>query len=184
MDKDNLLIEHLSTNLSESQLDNFLDFNKKWKWINLAFIPFLLFLKITVISTILNIGFFLFKKNISFKKIFYLVVKAEYIFLFVITSKIIWFYFFKQNYTVEYQQYFYPLSAINIIGYDNLYPWWVYFFQVLNVFELFYWISLSYLISKEIKVSIEYGLKIVASSYGLALVIWIFGTMFIALNAS
>lgn len=64
----------------------------------------------------------------------------------VIVFKIAWFYFFQLNYTLEDIQYFYPFSALNIVGYEGLQPWFVYPIQVLNLFELAYWFILAYLI--------------------------------------
>jgi hypothetical protein len=43
------------------------------------------------------------------------VIIAEFVFLLVPIFKIIWFYFFQTNYTLEDIQYFYPLSALNIV---------------------------------------------------------------------
>jgi hypothetical protein len=91
---------------------------------------------------------------------------------------------FQTNYTLEDLQYFYPLSAINITGYENLKPWFVYPLQVLNLFEVAYWLVLAYLLGKEFKEDIYKGLTVVASSYGVGLVIWVVAVMFFTLNMS
>ena len=70
---------------------------------------------------------------------------------------------------MEDLQYFYPLYALSIIGYEGLQPWFVYPFQVLNLFELAYWFILAYLLGKELESTTDKGLSIVASSYGVGL---------------
>ena len=141
-------------------------------------------MKTAIIATILDLGCFLFGKEIKYKKLFNLVVKAEFIFLLVILVKTAWFYFFQTNYSLEDLQYFYPLSALSIIGYEGLQPWFVYPFQVLNLFELAYWFILAYLLGKELESTTDKGLSIVASSYGVGLLIWVVGVMFLTLNMS
>jgi hypothetical protein len=141
-------------------------------------------IKTLLISFLLDVGCFFFNYKLKYKKIFEIVVIAEFVFLLVYVYKIIWFYHFKSDYNFEDLQYLYPLSAINITGYENLDPWWVYPLQVLNLFELAYWLILAYLLSKELKVKFDRGISIVGSSYGVALTIWVMGVMFFTLNMS
>ncbi len=177
-------INSLTDQLSRDQIQNILNLKKKWQWIGYVLLPLVLVIKITIIAAILDIGCFFFGKEIKYKKLFNIVVKAEFIFLLVIIFKTTWFYFFQTNYTLEDLQYFYPLSAINIIGYEGLQPWFIYPFQVLNLFELAYWLILAYLIGKELNENTDKGMSIVASSYGVSLLIWIVGVMFFTLNMS
>ena len=111
-------------------------------------------------------------------------------FLGVGVLKIIWFYFFQTSYTLEDLQYFYPLSALNIVGYQGLESWFIYPLQVLNLFELAYWLLLAYFIGKlaftekDKGKPMDLGFKIVASSYGSALLLWVVVVMFFTLNYS
>jgi len=104
--------------------------------------------------------------------------------LLVIIFKTAWFYFFQTDYNLEDLQYFYPLSALNIVGYEGLQPWFIYPVQVFNLFELAYWVILAYLIDKELNENTVKGMSIVASSYGVSLLIWVVGVMFFTLNMS
>ncbi|WP_336128009.1 hypothetical protein [Mesoflavibacter sp. CH_XMU1422-2] len=184
MNTNEVTINSLTDQLSRDQIQNILNLKKKWQWIGYVLLPLVLVIKITIIAAILDIGCFFFGKEIKYKKLFNIVVKAEFIFLLVIIFKTTWFYFFQTNYTLEDLQYFYPLSAINIIGYEGLQPWFIYPFQVLNLFELAYWLILAYLIGKELNENTDKGMSIVASSYGVSLLIWIVGVMFFTLNMS
>lgn len=182
---DQLIVKSIEISFTEEQISNYLTFKSKARFIIFLIYPFWMGLKISIIAAILDAGCFFFSKEIKYKKLFNIVVKAEFIFLLVIVFKTAWFYFFKTDYNLEDLQYFYPLSALNIIGYEGLQPWFIYPFQILNLFELFYWFILAYLIGKEINdTESTKGMQIVASSYGVGLLIWVVGVMFFTLNMS
>lgn len=191
LDIDELIITNVSEKMTNSQLLEYLNFQKQWQWLSYVIIPFLLLIKITLISSILCVGaFFYSKAKVTFKQLFNAVVKAEFVFLGVGVAKIIWFYFFQTNYTLEDLQYFYPLSALNIVGYEGLDAWFIYPLQVLNLFELAYWLVLAFFIGKlaftekDKGKPMDLGFKIVASSYGSALLLWVVVIMFFTLNYS
>jgi len=184
LNSNELLVDSLIEQFSSEQVQKFITFQEKWQWIGYAILPVLLFIKTSIIAAILDAGCFFFGKEIKYKKLFNIVIKAEFIFLLVIIFKTAWFYFFQTDYNLEDLQYFYPLSALNIIGYEDLQPWFIYPFQVLNLFELAYWVILAYLIGKELKENTDKGFSIVASSYGVSLLIWVVGVMFFTLNMS
>lgn len=181
---DELNYNSLAEKLTTTQLKTVLNLQEKWEWVGYVAIAIFLLLKTSIIAAILDIGCFFFSKEIKYKKLFNIVVKAEFLFLFVIIFKTLWFYIFQQDYTLEDLQYFYPLSALNIIGYQGLETWFIYPFQVLNLFEVAYWFILAYLIGKEINETTDKGLSIVISSYGVGLLIWVVGVMFLTLNMS
>lgn len=179
---DELLVNSLTEQFTQEQLINILNFQKKWEWFTYVIILISLLIKILIITSILDLGCFLFNKKIKYKELFNIVVKAEFIFILVIIVKTAWFYFFQTNYTLEDLQFFYPLSALSLIGHEGLQPWFVYPFQVLNLFELAYWFILAFLLGKELKSTTDKGLSIVASSYGVGLLIWVVGVMFLPLD--
>jgi hypothetical protein len=191
---DNLLYNDLSKNLSHTQINDFFKRQLKLKWIGYFIVPIFILFKTSIITSALYIGCFFFSKsNISFKNILKIVLNVEFIFILVPILKLIWFCFFQTNYTLEDIQYFYPLSALNIVGYKGLDAWFIYPLQTLNLFEVAYWLLLSYYIGKiasptknieENKYPMDFGLKIVASSYGSALLLWVVVVMFFTLNYS
>lgn len=179
-----LTISTLAEQLTNNQIKEILNLKQKWEWLNYVFFPVLVLIKISIITGVLDIGCFFFSKEIKYKNLFNIVVKAEFVFLLVIVFKTAWFYAFQTGYTLEDLQYFYPLSTLNIIGYQGLQVWFVYPLQVLNLFEVAYWFILSYLIGREISETTDKGFSIVASSYGIGLLIWVIGAMFLTLNIS
>ena len=180
-----ILYNSLSDKLSNQQIEKIFSFQNHWQWLSYAIIPIVLLIKTSLIACVLYIGTFFFSKiNITFNQLWDYVITAEFVFLLVPISKIIWFYFFQIHYKLDDVQNFYPLSAINITGYEGLEPWLIYPFQTLNLFELAYWLVLAYHIGKITETNTDNGLKIVASSYGSALLLWVVVIMFFTLNYS
>ncbi|WP_299363044.1 hypothetical protein [Winogradskyella sp.] len=179
-----LFVNSLAEQLTAQQIEELFEIQKKWEWLGYAIIPLLLLLKIVIISAIIDLGCFLFNLKLKYRKIFGMVTKAEFVFLLVIVCKTLWFYFFKDNYTLEDLQYFYPLSALSMVGYEGIDAWWIYPLQTFNLFELAYWLILGYLLGKALNKTTDKGLSIVASSYGVGLLIWVVGVMFFTLNMS
>lgn len=180
-----LLYNSLSEQLTQKQIQHFFEFQDKWQWVSYVFVPILLLIKTSLIASTLYIGTFFFSKiPVTFKQLWAIVINAEFVFLLVPIFKIVWFYSFQTDYKLEDIQYFYPLSALNIVGYKDLEPWFIYPFQTLNLFELAYWLILAHYIGKTTKTNMDKGLKIVAYSYGPALLLWVVTIMFFTLNYS
>lgn len=180
-----LIYISLAESLSSNQINEILNLQDKWKWVGYIFIPIYIFLKTTIITSVVYIGTFFFSKTeTTFKSIWNCVIKAEFIFLLVPILKIIWFYFFQTNYTLEDIQNFYPLSVLNITGYKSLETWLMYPLQTLNLFEIAYVIFLSYQLAHLTKTTIDNGLKIITYSYIPALLLWVTVVMFFTLNYS
>jgi len=184
LNTEELIVNTLMEYFSLKEIEDELVVQRNWQWLTYGFITVLTLIKVTIIASILDIGCFFFGKQIKYKKLFNIVVKAEFFFFLVIIFKTAWFYFFQTDYNLEDLQYFYPLSALNIVGYEGLQPWFIYPVQVFNLFELAYWVILAYLIDKELNENTVKGMSIVASSYGVSLLIWVVGVMFFTLNMS
>lgn len=184
LNTNDLLINSLGEQFTVEQIESVLDLQEKWSWVGFAILPVLLFIKVILIAAVIDLGLFFYDEKLKYKEIVHLVIKAEYVFLLVIVFKAVWFLLFETDYTLEELQYFYPFSMLTIVGYEGLAAWFVYPFQVINLFELAYWFVLAYFLGKELKTTTEKGFSIVASSYGVALLIWVVGMMFITLNIS
>ncbi|EJG01344.1 hypothetical protein [Flavobacterium sp. F52] len=179
-----LLHHFLIDFLSVDQINSYFEFQDKWHWLIYLYIPLIILIKTSVISLIIYIGLFLLSKETKYNQLWNATIKAEFIFLLVPIFKIIWFYFFQPNYDLNDIQNYYPLSALNIIGYKGLEAWFIYPFQVLNLFEFVYVIYLGFEIGKLTNTNTDYGLKIVGISYVPSLVLWVATVMFFTLNYS
>lgn len=177
-----LLYKDLSEQLTLQQIEGILQTKTKWSWVGYALLPLLLFLKITVIAWILAIGGFFYDLALRHKHYFRAVLIAEFVFLLPALFKIGWFYFLETDYTLEEVQQFVPFSLMHLLGSKGVPNWGLYPLQVINVFEIVYWILLAFLINKYTQS--EKGVQVVMMGYAPALIIWIVFIMFLTLNMS
>ena len=184
LDVDRLVYNSLSEQLTTIQIQRYLNLHDNYKWLEYIVYFVYTLLKTSIITSVLYIGIFFSKSVITFKSIFNKVIQAEFIFLLVPVFKIIWFYFFQTFYKLEDIQNFFPLSAINITGYEGLEPWYIYPLQTLNLFEVAYIFYLGFQIAKLTKSTPDEGLKMVVFSYVPALLLWVCIIMFLTLNYS
>lgn len=184
LDFDSLIYDSLNSRLNYQQLNEYLKSKEKWEFLNYFIVPFILIVKIYIISIVLYLGCFFLNIHISFKKLRCAVLNAEFVFLLIPVFKLIWFIAFQTSYTIEDIQYFFPFSALTITDYKGLEPWLIYPLQTVNLFELAYVIYLSYQLGHLTKTNPDTGLKIVASSYIPALCLWVTTVMFLTLNFS
>jgi hypothetical protein len=91
---------------------------------------------------------------------------------------------FATNYTLEDLQFFYPLSAANLFAPNELEAWWVYPFQLINLFEVAYWVILAILLGRALQISTGKAAEYVIKGYGSGLLLWVLLVVFITLNFS
>jgi hypothetical protein len=181
---DLLQINQFSKTLTKAQIDQVLSLETNNEFLNLIAISLCILAKVILISIIIFIGSFLFHKNFSIKKIILIVVKSEYIFILPILFEIIYFKFINTTASLIEIQNFYPLSAINILGYKGLEPWLIYPLQILNLFEIAYIIYLAYQIGKVTNTNTDTGFKIMMYSYVPTMLLWVCVVMFLTLSMS
>lgn len=171
--------------LTNEQINQIFDIQDKWRIVGYFFVFILLLIKTLLITGVLQMGSFFYDENsIPFKQMWDIVLKTEYVFLPVPILKLIWFYFFQTNYNFQDVLYFYPLSALNIVSYKDLYLWYIYPIQTFNLFELLYIIYLGHQISNITKTNFDKGISLVLYTYVPFLVLWIAIVMFFTLNLS
>jgi hypothetical protein len=182
---DKLYVQFYSEYLNDKQVDNIISSRNKFKYFNYLFLLVYYLIKFIAVSSVIYIIAYLkFYPKITFKEVYNIVLSSEFLFLLVPVCKILYFYFFQDNYTLQDIQYFYPLSALNIIGYEGLEPWYIYPLQTLNLFEVAYIFFLAYQIGKLVKSDLDFGLTVVLYSYVPALLFWVSVIMFFTLNYS
>jgi hypothetical protein len=159
---------------------------KRLSWMNYVFIPVMLMIKFTLVSIVLYIGVFFFDLHdkISFGKIFRIVIACEIVFVFAGFIKFLWFYLFAGNYDLNDISFFYPLSLINLFKISEVNKIWIFPLQSVNVFQVFYILSLSYGLNKSGKMGKTQSDKVVIYSYMPALLFWVVLIMFISIDSS
>lgn len=91
-----LVYQSLSVKLTTNQIKTLFEFQDKWFWFGIIFVPILILIKTILVTGILFIGnFFINKKPISFKELWSVIINSEFIFLLLPICKLIWFNFFK-----------------------------------------------------------------------------------------
>jgi hypothetical protein len=157
---------------------------KKLSWINYAFSPIILLIKFSLISLVIYIGIILsnIQTKISLGSVFKVVIASELIFVTVGFVKFFWFYLFAGNYDLNDLGFFYPLSLINFFNRGEVSRIWILPMQTVNLFQLFYIISISYGLNKVCFVNKPDSEKIVLLSYIPALVLWIALIMFLTFD--
>lgn len=180
---DNLYYNSLSDIYSNEQIQEVLSQGKKWEWLTYIIIPLVCVIKCSLVALCLSIGLFLKVNKFEFGKLFTVCLKSEFIFLLPAFIKLTWFLFIQTSYSLRDLQYFSPLSCLNIFEPDKLETWLLYPLQILNLFELMYWVLLAYLLSKELpELDMNGSMTVVMSGYGTGLVIWVAFVMFLTLT--
>lgn len=181
---DNLIFNSYSEQLSFEQIKETIANTKKWEWLSYVLILVLYLIKFTLIGGCLKVGLFFIDKRISFTSILKATIIAEMVFLVPILIKIIWFLFINTNYSILDLQSFAPLSILNIFESKNLEPFLIYPFQLLNIFELLYFIVLAFQLKKFFENNFTESFQLVLSTYGSGLFVWVIFVVFLIVNNS
>lgn len=169
---DNHYAEQMTRNMIEYRLAGYI------------LLPIVLLLKWILVTLCLYTAFFFMNCKCSFEKVWIATVQAEWVFVLVAAIKFLWFYLIQTNFTLEEYQFFYPLSALNLFNPSELDPWWIYPFQLLNVFEMVYWFALAYFLSKEMELDLYKSFEVVIKGYGSGLLLWVLLVFFITVSFS
>jgi len=177
-----LFVDNLYDQLSSDQINSIIRFNRNWDWLGYLLLPILFIFKIALVAKILDAGVFFIEKEISYSKLFSVVLRAEFIFIGIPIFKLLWFYFIQKEFTLQDVQTFYPLSLLNFGDYTKVDVWFLYPLQALNVFEVLYWLFLSFHIKKILNIPFYQAFNSVMLSYGICFFIWVIAIMFLYLN--
>jgi len=188
---ENLYFTTFAEQLTYEQIENIITQGKKWEWVSYAILPILTLVKLTLVASCLSIGLYFSFNRFSFKLAFGVALISEFIFLIPLLLKIVWFSLLQTDYSLQDLQTFYPLSSLNFFDYNTVQPWLIYPLQLLNVFELAYWLLLAEGLSKlnlstkdelHSEMSFSQSFGIVAASYGTGLLLWVAVVMFITVS--
>lgn len=179
-----LYINQFGEQLTYEQIMSLMDMQARYQWYIYPAIPLIYLLKIFVVALILLAGAIFYEIRISFRKLFQIVLIAEFLFLIPSFIKLVWFLFVKTGYDLLEMQAFFPLSIINLLDVEDLPAWSLYPLQQINLFEIVYWFALAYGLSLATGEKIRKMLGLVASSYGLGLLVWIVFITFMIINVT
>lgn len=186
---DALIAQNLSEKYTQEIIAEQLNLRHQWSWVVYIFIPFFLLLSTSLIALIILLVIELYYLNengskVKFRDTWRIVLMAQWSTIISMFSKVFWFGFYHTQYTLDELQSFSPLSLINVFDKKTLDVWLVYPIQLVNVFELAYWIILIIGIKNLLQRTWIKSIEMVFLSYGLALIVWVVVIMFVSLNFS
>lgn len=167
-----LFYNSLDTQLSYSRIDQLFSIRRRWEWTGIAIIPFLLLTRVSFVSACISISCYLSNLRISYKNIFHIAIVAEICLAAGMLIKIIWLTFIPVN-TLKDVQYFSPLSLAQLLGPTSIPKYLLYLCQTINIFEIAYWLVLAAGLVAFLGKPFGKMFKLVMSSYGLGLLLWI-----------
>jgi len=169
--------------LSEERIEAFIGLNKQLQWIGYIMIPFFMTLKWIILASVLYVGLFLFNQPIPFNVSVKIIIIAEFAILLAVLVKMTLFLIYMPH-SIEEVQFFYPLSVLHFFSIKQVPTFLVYPLQQLNLFEVIYWILITAGIQTFTKNTFTKAIKITASSYGVAMLLWILVIAFVQLQFS
>lgn len=181
---EDLIFDFYGQQLTYERITDLIEKSNKWRWIVYVAIPVYYLIKFLIISICLYTGVFLAGYSINFTKLFHVVMFSEFIFLIVPVVKIVWFGIFLTDYTLQDLQYFSPLSLLSLVDRNSIEPWLAYPLQLVNVFEISYWLLLALGLCSLTKERYSKMLGLVASSYGVGLLLWVVFIVFLSVSIS
>lgn len=173
-----------SGTLTKQTIENMLGLQSRYWWVSYVFIPILLFFKVVFTSICISIGTILAVIDFKFKNIFKVAIIAEVVF---VIAQIVYLFNLFQNIdtlTFDTASNHLPLSLLSYFGTENIVTWLHYPLQTLNLFEVFYILFISWLLSKQWKLDYVESVNIVLPSYGIGLLLWMILVVFLTLQIS
>ncbi len=173
----------LGYQLSNERINQLIELSKRYQLLTYISMPLLLLLKWFLITGVIYTALFLLNKTVLLGDCFKIVIIAELALIIAGLVKLFYFIIYKPQ-TIHDVQYFYPLAFTQLLNTAHLPSYIIYPLQQFNLFEVAYWILITLGIKEFINQSFLKSLKITASSYGVALIIWVLCIMFIQLQTS
>lgn len=107
-------------------------------------VPLMYGLKFTLVAFILWTGCFMWGYKVTYSKCWKITMVAELVFFIPAIIKTIWFILIQPETNYFEFQSFYPLSLMSFLDYESVSDKYIYVNQRLNLFEIAYWIVLTY----------------------------------------
>ncbi|MDO5615481.1 MAG: hypothetical protein Q4G16_04770 [Cruoricaptor ignavus] len=184
---DSKIFDFLSKDYPSAVVQNYMDSQKKWWWVSYAITPLLIGIKVLLVAFCLNFLKIIDENadNIKYSDFVFISLIAEFVFIIAGLYKFVYFYWLQTDYTLEDLQTYYPMSLINFREYISTEKWLAYPLQLVNLFEVFYWIVLVVGVRGLFGDNISHRRTTgyVALTYGTGLLFWTGIVCFLILNA-
>jgi hypothetical protein len=141
--------------------------------LDLLGIPIVYGLKFTIIAFVLWTGCFMWGYKVSYNKCWQISMIAELIFFIPEIGKTLWFLLIHPDTNYWEFEAFYPLSLMMFFDYEQVPDNYLYVNQSLNVFEILYWVALTYGIDFAARKKKSVANAIVLTSYVPLFFFWL-----------
>lgn len=179
---DELYFNSLTEKFTAERIQQSIEQSHRLAWVVYAIMPLSNLIRFGCVASCLSLGYFFLTNRWSFRPFLWVAIQAELVLLLPPLLKITWFLLVQPHYSLDDLQNFFPLSLASAVNYSALEAWLRYPSQVLSLFEVAYWFALAYGIKKVCSLPIGQSLRLVASSYGAAMVLWVTFTMFLVVS--
>ena len=136
-------------------------------------VPIIYLYKFTIIAFMLWIGAFMFGYKLTYKQLFGAVIVAETVFLAPEFIKIFYLLFFRGELSYLDIRAYYPLSLMDFVNHLELPDKYHYPYKALNLFEIFYWVILTYSVQILSRKRMDISAYIVGVFYVLIFLVWL-----------
>lgn len=173
----------LGAKLTIERIDEIISSRSKYQWLAYLFVPAIVLLKITLVAACIYTGVVFNNYEVSFKNIFKVSLLAEIVLILAAIFKLAWLLYKGVN-TLEEIRLFYPLSLLQFMNVHTLPSYIIYPVQLINIFEIGYWIVLAIGLRKFLHLSFMKSIRMVLMTYGVGLCLWVVIVIFIQLQFS
>lgn len=175
---------NLSAQIPSSYIEDFLESRERFWWFTYLMQVVVVSFKMLFTSLCIFIGVILSDIDFSFRDLFRSVIVAEIVFVVAHFFTLFNLYLNRVELMFNTMTNYFPLSILSFWGTENVIPWLHYPLQTLNLFEVFYILFISWLLSKQWKPNLIESLNIVLPSYGTGLLLWLVLVTFLTLQIS
>jgi hypothetical protein len=173
----------LGEQLTAERIDDIIEKRAKWKFLAYVFIPLKVLIPTALVALCLNCGTILMSCKIRFSSLFTLALRSSVVFLIwkLLTTFILLFT------KVEVMDDMAKANKFSLTGYiskEDIPSWLLSPLSLINIFEVTFWLLLTFGMSRLLQKSFNSSLRFVATTYGLGLFIWMVFIIFLLLNVS
>lgn len=173
----------LGEQLTIERIDEMLEKQAEWKFVSYLLIPVIVAFQAFLVALCLNCGTIMMNYKIRFRPLFALVLRSSVVFL--LMKLALTFILLFSNI-----QFFDDLTTVNkfalagFVDKADVPTWLMYPLSIINVFEIAFWLLLTFGMSRLLQRSFKASLGFVATTYGLGLLMWMVFIIFLQLNLS
>lgn len=167
--------------IDEERIHHTIEVRQKFLWVSYLTQPLLLLLRCLLFAAAIFTGTLLSEAKISFRNCLKIVLIAELVTFFSAVVKAASYLIFPSLSPKNFQ-YFYPLSMLQLLDVSRIEKYLLYPLSLVSLFELAYFLLLIMGVRALSGRRAPAALKLVATTYGMLLLVWVLVVVFISLQ--